>query len=443
MTTAALAAPDTSTTADLTPDQISAENAATRAVTADNPNPEASADYTPPAPPPAQNDNTAEPPRTLSAREQIAERAKAARKANEAASEALVQNDMGEYVPPAFMPKPAEAEVEGEKPADEGSTEKDPPETAPAKTEGYKLKVRGNDIPVANRDELLRLAEVDAEEATDFTDAQLIKLAQKQLAASSFLEEAKGTAKQARTTARATGDTQPDTAVTDPENPTAKPAAPHQGTDLKAVIEAIQFGDPEEAAKKLQEAIDNRAHATVTHTQVERRVEEVESTVNQATRTFEAANADLVQDPDLATILYQRNLPAEFRKDLIGAGLDPSRVDAVLGTTVKDAMEAYVAVVADGRVKVRTPDQLLAAAAENVRTKFGRPAPSSPAPQPGTPAPAAPAATPSRQELKRGLLPQPSRASVPLPTAAARKGDTPEARSSVVAKMRATRVGQG
>lgn len=424
MTTAAApAAPDTGA---LDASTINAENMAAREAAAsfqDNPNP--SADPAAPVvlPPPADADAAPTGERKLSLREQIAENAKAARRSAQGdppLENGLATNEMGEYVPPAFR-KAEEEPV-------------DPPAPDAAKPdEGYTLKVRTKDVPVKDRAALLELAEVDEEDAELFSDAKLIKLAQKHLAAASYLEDAKEAAKSARTATRAPGDTQPDPVATDRETQ-PDPAAPHpEAKDpIKEAIERIQFGDPEEATEAFRDAVAKTAQAAIAEQDLGKRIASVENNVLTATQTFEAANADIVQDPDYAGPLYQRFLPQQFRADLVAAGLEPAKVDHVLGNTVESAMQAYVAVVADGRVKVRTPDQMLAAAAQELRTKFNRPAPA-PTTQPQ---PAAPSMVDARLAAKRALPPQPTRASVPQETARtpAKKSGT-----SVVQEMRKAR----
>jgi hypothetical protein len=420
----------------ISPDVIAAENNAVRNLFGqDNPNPDlGKAPIIPDAPAGDEGASNDLAP-VLSVRDQIAARAKARREAERAEipPEELTTNDMGEFVPPWVKRQGEEAADEAVKViADKAKAEEE------ANTKTYTLKVRGNDVPVASRAELMKLAEVDDEDAGSFTDAALIKLAQKQMAASAILDEAKQTAKSARQSARAdnpntTGD--PADTNTDQDETPAKPAE-HQGNKAdwrKEVVEKIQFGDPEEAAAAFADAMERGVNEALTKNQVRQRVQYVETAIERAAQDFEAQNNDLIEDLDIADLVYNKALVAEFKKDLVAGGVDAAKADQVLGGNIQSAMQAYIAVAADGRVKVRTPDLMMNAAAESVRAKINRPAPT----REGAPKTAQPSH--DRLAAKRNLAPQPTRASVAKETVAQRNGQTPEARSSVVAKMRSQR----
>jgi hypothetical protein len=421
------------------PSVIAAENNAARNLFGytDNTNPDlGQADHVPDAP--AGNEGEAETAKPLSIREQIAERAKARRQQDleGVAPEELTHNDMGEFVPPWVK-------RQGEEEADAKIQEIEERQKAQAEADNktYTLKVRGNDVPVANRAELMKLAEVDEEDADTFTDAALIKLAQKQMAASAILDEAKAASKSARQAARADDpNTTDDPAATTDQDESEDDPAEHQGKNKadwhRETIEKIQFGDPDEAAEAFRAALDKGVNEALTKNEMTHRVRTVEAMIARATDEFEETNADLFADEDIADLTYNKALVAEFKRDLVAGGVDPAKADKVLGGNIRSAMQAYVAVAASGRMKIRTPDLMMNAAAEAVRTKINRPAPNRDAN--GKPTPPAH----DRLAAKRNLAPQPSRASVPQATATPRNGQTPQARSSVVAKMRSQR-GQG
>ena len=413
------------------------ENAdARQAVTLDNPNPDYGTPTGVPDAPAGEVANDNAPPQ-LSKREQIIANARA-RRAEELADaplEDLVTNEAGEYIPP-FLRRQQEAEA-ARQAEEAAAAETAPPDRA------YTLKVRGNDIPVASRDELVKLAEVEDDEATDFTDAQLIKLAQKQVAASQVLDEAK----LAKKTARAAAPSDDDTLSADEQqhpdldDEPNHDDAPHQNDRRRQLIEKIQFGDPEEATQAFAEAVTEGVKEVVQEQEYSRRFTNVTRIITKAGNDFEAANQDLVTDPDFADILYNKAFVTELKKDLVSQGLKPENVDAVVGNDVRTAMKAYATIAADGRVKTRAPNQMLAAAAQAVRAKFNRPAPS-----PGTRVSTAPRSVPApmshRQDMKRTLTPQPARASVPRQSTDPSLGQAPAARSNVVAQMRKQR-GQG
>jgi len=416
---------------------VAAENNAARDTQADNPNP-GWGTHTPSAPPPA-NENENEPTeRPLSAREQIAENMKRRRQESEEEAGEIVQNEMGEYIPPFVARQQAEADAEAEatKTAEQASNDNQP--------RTYTLKVRGNDIPVASRAELLKLAEVEDEEAEDYTDQQLIKFAQKHIATAQILDEAKQAKKSARVQARdEDGDTQPGLENTGTEDHDAdNDNEPHQPVDRhRQAIEKIQFGDPEEAATAFREAVADGVRETVAEDRFNKRLTNVQAIISKESKAFEEANADIMQDTDFADLVYNRAVVAQIKQDLVGQGLHPENVDRVVGNDIRSAMNAYVTIAADGRVRVRPPNQVFAAAAQTIRQKFNRPAPAGKTPTNQTRTAVATNTLASRRDAKRQLTPQPSRASAPQPTKLA-TGQTPAARSNVVANMRKQR-GQG
>jgi hypothetical protein len=168
----------------------------------------------------------------------------------------------------------------------------------------------------------------------------------------------------------------------------------------------------------------------LTQHQVSQRVAYVETAIERASEEFEAQNADLFEDADIAEVIYNKAVVAEIKKDLLAGGADPAKVDQVLGSDIVSAMPAYIAVASSGRVKVRSPMAIMTAASDLVRTKMNRPKPEAANPTP-----------PARDRIadKRNLSPQPSRASVPHQAVAPKNGQTPQARSSVVAKMKQAR----
>jgi hypothetical protein len=416
---------------------LAAENLdARQTVTNDNPNP----DYGTPsvtADPPINEPGETAPPQ-LSKREQIVANARARRAemnddGGDQPFDDLVTNEAGEYIPPFLRRQQEEERARRE---EEEAARAQHPQSEPR---SFVLKVRGNDIPVISRGELVKLAEIEPEEADDFTDAQLIKLAQKQVAASQVLDEAKAAKKTARAAAHDPGDTQPasqEQQETDLDDET-QPEPPHQEDRRRQLIEKIQFGDPEEATQAFTEAVSDGVREVVAEREFSQRHTNVVAIIKKAGDDFEAANADLVTDPDFADLVYNRAFVAELKKDLVGQGLKPENVDAVVGNDVRTAMKAYATIAADGRVKTRAPNQMLAAAAQAVRAKFNRPAPST---RPGVSTAARPTTAPMahRQDAKRQLTPQPARTSAPIQSAPV-SGQAPVARSNAVMQMRKAR----
>ena len=91
-----------------------------------------------------------------------------------------------------------------------------------------------------------------------------------------------------------------------------------------------------------------------------------------------------------------------------------------------------------GTLGISDPSSILNEAANRVRAKFGKQAPTA------TTTEQAPAKTAiqQRQEAKRGLTPQPTRAAAPMPTVPRTNGQSESRRSSVVQNMIAQRMGR-
>jgi hypothetical protein len=380
----------------------------------------------------AGNDN-AKPAKPLSPREEIARKFAERRRAEEEAlgvdTDVVAYNESGSAIPPAVRAQEeatrlaAEAAAQEKGEADTGAQIEDKPKT-------YTLKVRGNDIPVASRDELLKLAEVEADEGTLYTDAALIRLAQKQLAASSYIEDAKGQAKTARQTARASDDTLSDDAVDEPD--TDRPAKPSNTKDAtREALEKIQFGDPEEAAKALDELIEARVDRRLSDKEQAVVMGAIEDEISTAAAQFEQANQDLFSTDYLAEAIYKGPIVAEIKADLVRLGASQEQVDKAIRDPVT-ALEVYTAARAQGKA-VRTPTELLTAGADKFRETIGRPkAATATAPQA-----TAPPAT-DRRDAKRALLPQPSRSATP-PVEVKTDGQSTQARKAVIQNLRKAR----
>jgi hypothetical protein len=297
----------------------------------------------------------------------------------------------------------------------------------------FTLKVRGNEIK-ASRDDLIRYAELEPEEAAGLPQAALVRLAQKQLAASSYLDEVKQASKDARSAARAPGDTQPDNAAHGDDFPDYEaegdpPSPPQDERDpLEAAIEKVQFSDPAEGAQALREALAAEEQRRA----AQAREAEVAQELDREIRGFEATNAELVQDPVIGGVLYNHYVYEEILTDIAelakAKGLTREQVKERF-PDVRSALQAYTLGRKEGAF--RDPKAILSTAGNATRQRFGL----------ATTNPAAPTSPPvsDRTALKRALPPQPQRSNAPLP---APVSAAPRSPSSVVAKMRAARPGQ-
>jgi hypothetical protein len=343
----------------------------------------------------------------------------------------------------------AEDAPQPEVPAEEPAPEQDEPPAEPAapaapaaEPQAFKLKVLGNEVSVSF-EQLAEEAGFDADEAKAIPPKTLIRLAQKSLAANAYLDEAKATAKSARAASRATGETTPETPATgtDPEAP-SEPAQDQGKAALRDVVEKIQFGDPEEGAEALADAVRKEAARIVkdelTTARIGDKRETVQRDVQASVKAFEEANKDIVGDPDLAAIFYGRHLVETVKDAFVKTGqVSKANADALIRNP-QEALEAYESARVDGRVTLPDPAALLAANHARFRARF--PAPAAPQGQP--PASRLPALD-ARVAAKRALPSQPTRTAVPTaaPTTAVR-GDTPQGRSAAIERMKAKRVGQ-
>jgi hypothetical protein len=273
-------------------------------------------------------------PPQKSAREAIFAAAAARRREQMVEGEPVFDN-AGTQIP-SWM-KPAEVAPE---PANDQAANDD-------KTETFKLKVLGNELTVTF-DELAKQAGLEPDEAKDLPKASLIRLAQKNAAADAYLDEAKSTAKSARS-ARATGDTPPadrttptrdDRAETEDDRDANTDADPDQD-DIAEAIKEIQFGDEKDAVEKLRKAVRSEAQREAVETRQRERHETVQREIGSAVTTFEAANADIIKDGDLAPVFYGRYLVDEVKQHLTATGKFPAEnIDRIIQTP-QDALAAY------------------------------------------------------------------------------------------------------
>jgi hypothetical protein len=173
------------------------------------------------------------------------------------------------------------------------------------------LKVRGKDV-TKSEDEWL-------------ADAQKVS------AADSYLEEGKALLTEAkRISAERTGtdshrpeseiSTQNDDLDNEDANRSRRPA-----TDTKAIVEKIQFGDPEEAAADLDRLIDARADKRATEGQLERLYNNDLAKSQKVLKDFEAANPEIANNED-AAVLLAKQIHNIYREDIKKLGMDESKI---------------------------------------------------------------------------------------------------------------------
>jgi len=368
-----------------------------------------------------------------SARRAIFARARQARDAGGLSIEAIAQTLIGRGI--ENDDDPHALDDAGSDPAPR-QQQQPAPQPAPRQTDGdrhYTLKVLKNEFGVT-REELLRYADVDEATAASMPDIALVQLAQKQIAATAILDEAKALRTESRTVARGQApdpDRQQQQTSADPGSTTDQTGL-HTKSD-RDLMEIFQLGDPEEALAA-KEILDARATHRRNATNA---LETVGRDVSTAIEDFakDEANADIVADPVRAGA-HRAQLTLEVANDLKSL-VTPEQFNRI-ATDPRLAMEAYKAARADGAT-VRDPARIFNDAAAAVRQAFG-------AKDTGghdtRVQPAATSAASERDAMKRGLIRQPTRSDSPSSGAPAPRQERASA-SDIIRNRFGSRMNRG
>lgn len=223
--------------------------------------------------------------------------------------------------------------------------------------------------------------------------------------------------------------------------------AQHQGEDLTKLIEAIQLGDPTEAATLLQNTIaaartqPQEVAALVEQKLVEARLRDEGARTAKVLEDFKVKHKDLAEDPDSSAVIEATmfRLQAE---DLRAIGLDPTNLRTDGQPTSKGDVAAAHRWYRSNGMKVRPPEELLSSAVDHFTKWKGGPSKEPPAANPAQPTnPAAPRVevTVNRETRRASVTPQPTRTAQPAPVAQ-QQPQQPRDRSSVVADMQRSRA---
>jgi hypothetical protein len=349
-------------------------------------------------------------------------------------------------------------------PPDPGRTKQTNPNEGPAERTGpsdsegrIPLKVRGQTFEVT-RDELVRYAELDPDEdTTQFSDAQLVRLAQKHIAANQSLEQAKELRRKTQEWSNNVSAGPPTQGQQDHDQGQPRPADPDsqpQETDderirrlHKEYVEEVRYGESEEEAlakhDAWQDAVRQKEQRTLQEQQAQQQAQQ------QLASTFEqiaAANADLFAD-DIASDVFQtvalrtaveeiqKVLPVEQRQvfaDRIYSAPDPAAAAGFVANNLRSM--GY---------QLPGADQVMTRAVQAVRSRLNMPASA----QPTSPSPQQQPQVPSdRFARKQALAPSPRPgAPIPLsPNAARNREQDPAVMSSAIEKIaraRGQRIG--
>lgn len=170
----------------------------------------------------------------------------------------------------------------------------------------------------------------------EMTENEVIARAQKVEAADSYLEESRQLLQEAkeikaeragRATQHPEGDnnTQDDGQVSDAPDQQSRT----HGPDYKAIIEKIQFGDPDEAARELAETIHRTASEVATRAanegHVNRQIANDLKRSQDELAAFRAANQDLAGD-EIAEQVISNQVLKIYREEILALGLDESQI---------------------------------------------------------------------------------------------------------------------
>ena len=278
------------------------------------------------------------------------------------------------------------------------------------------LKIRGRDV--------------------EMTDEEILAAAQKTLAADTYLEDARRLLEEAKTIkAERTGrDRQPPDGQSSTQDDVSDSGGTadqtqHPAADLKSVVEKIQYGDPDEAARELETIIDQRINKNVDQTQVTRLFNNDLAKAQKALKDFTEANPEFAKD-DRAVALMQTELMDLYAEDLMALGLDKSQLPRDVNTRA-NWLRFYKI---QGRT-TRETSELLNTAKQRVDEWRGVSA--KPTPQALRKEAPRVVVNVDRTERRLAIPNQPSRASMPRRDAAPAPTRTPG--SDVVAQMRKSR----
>lgn len=278
----------------------------------------------------------------------------------------------------------------------------------------------------------------------------LIAKAQIAYAADNYLDEAKGKLGEVDALLRQTRQQAPRAGQdgTHPAAPqSAQPAEPSQGQpetpqhpedSLDGLIEAIQFGNPEDAQALLKTTIASEASKAVATTLQQQRFKDEGARTAKVVKDFETAHPDLASDP-MARAAIEANILAQQTKDIAALGIDPAtmRPDG-LPPTPGDIANAHRYYRTEG-FNVTAPDKMLEQAADALLEWRGVKKPATPN-QPAAPAQAQPHVdvTIDRTARRAAIPQQPARSAAPRP--AQQQAPAPRDRSTIVQDMIAKRA---
>lgn len=203
----------------------------------------------------------------------------------------------------------------------------------------------------------------------------------------------------------------------------------HPAPDFKSVVEKIQFGDPEEAARDLKAIVDRTVSQNVDETQLNRLFNNDLAASQKALKDFEEKNPEIAKDK-IARLAIEQTMYGFYVEDLKALGYEESK----LPKNPRDLANWHRFSKVNGHAVRSTPELLEKAKGEFVKWRGG---PLTPKPAPRKEA-ARVEVNVNRTERRLAIPNQPNRAAVP------RRDATPQAPaktagSDIVRDMRKAR----
>lgn len=297
--------------------------------------------------------------------------------------------------------KPSEPEPEPE------PEPKPQPAPAPA-SRTFKLKVR--------------------HEEKEYSEEEMIALAQKSAAADSYLDDAKRIFETTRThVSRPHQDGPAPTPATEPD-PDDGPS--HQTDAIADMVKELQYGDPDQAAEKAKTTITAIVRDAVKQETVDDRIRADTANDLDTYKKFVKDNADLASDK-MASAVIRENLLEGYREDLRKIGVPEDKIPASA-----DALAAHHRHYKLQGQPVRTVKTLLdTARADYLSWKGTGPADPKPEPTPQTRV----NVSVDRDERRRAIPNNPTRATVPPQMVQQQKPTGQTNRQNAVVRMRMAR----
>lgn len=270
------------------------------------------------------------------------------------------------------------------------------------------------------------------------TEEELLDRAMKVEAADSYLDEARDIMEQAkqvraeragRAASHRPDDSETGTHDDELDDGTPPDESRRPGTDLKSVVEKLQFGDPEEAAAELSKVIEQVAAKQADEGHLKRLMQNDIARSQKALKQFTDANPDLANDR-LASVAIENTVYDVFKEEIMAQGIDEDK----LPKDPKQLADWHRFYRING-AQVSNATQVLEKAKERFLTWRGTPSSPKQAPKPQHGAPRIDVNV-NRTQRREAIPIQPTRAAAP------RRDATPpkvKSRSDVIADMRRSR----